>query len=685
MQQESGYMTPSLRGVTTSVVTAGSENPIAFYLDGVYISSQAGAAVTLPDIDRVEVLKGPQGTLFGRNATGGAVQIISKAPSMVETGEITLSTGYYDGAGTSSTGYDLRALGYVSGPIINDKLAASIAFAYDTSDGYARNIAYGRLSPAADFAYGTDRLAQNDDKLIRLKFLFTPTDNLKVLVSGIYTKTETDRYEIGYDAYGGTALSAAELSFPGRITGSQPWQYAFDANRPNEILQTNGASMKIDLTLEPGTITSTSAYSYTKNQEWVDSDGSYIPGCLAAFACDAPYDFVQDRDFSQEVLFSSNKLGKFQFVAGANYYVSHAEVDVDVNDFTFGAPPVGNAINPPLFFYDQFVKTKALGLFVDGNYEITDALTLDAGIRFSNETKEGFLPVLGTLNFANTPPTPLIVTRNYTYPEDKAKKWTPRTSLRYALSSESNVYFTYSQGFKSGVIPGGAPGSPVVKPEQIDAYEVGFKTAASRYSFDAAAFYYDYSDLQVQTNGGAGGTVGVIQNAAKARIYGLDVDGAVHVTDELSLHSGISWLPYAKYTEYKNAIANLPAPFGGFVPNQIIDLSGTRMFKTPKVTLSFGATYQVPVAGGTLDYSPNLYYASTLYTDPTHLAVLSTDNFKLGMELGYQPNGKTWRVALWGRNLTNDSSYVSVQTTTSGIILIPGEPRELGLKFSNKF
>ena len=154
-QAQGNFVQPALRGITTLVTGPGSDNPIALYIDGVYEGTQAGASIDLPDVERIEVSKGPQGTLFGRNSTGGAIQIFTKAPSFTPTGSVSATAGLYDGSGPSRASYDLGVKGYVSGPIVADKLAASLSFAYRNVDGYSTNIVHDRLPAAIQEAYGS--------------------------------------------------------------------------------------------------------------------------------------------------------------------------------------------------------------------------------------------------------------------------------------------------------------------------------------------------------------------------------------------------------------------------------------------------------------------------------------------------------------------------------------------------
>lgn len=691
-QQQSSFLNPSLRGISTTVVTAGAENPIAIYLDGVYVSSFAGSIISLPDVEQIEVLKGPQGTLFGRNATGGAIRISTLEPGNDVEGKINVITGLYDGAGSSRSAYDLGFNGFVAGPIAKDTVAASVAFSYRKSNGYSRNVAYAQVSESIQNAFGSDRMGFMEDKLIRGKLRVTPTDNLDILLTGYWNEWESDRGQIGVVQFDGTATGPARTNDANGnpydyIVGMRPWQYAYDAHRPNASVEGKGGSARIKWDLGVGEVTSTSAISHTRSKEFVDSDATYSPECLeianvgAGVGCVAPFDTLLDKTFQQELLFSSEDFGAFSFIAGANYFSGRSTVDVRVSDFATGAFPAGDlSVNyPAIFVYNTSIKTRAIGVFAEGKFKATDRLTIIAGLRYSDEEKTG------TTSFFGGPDSPLIPIKD--------DAWTPRVSLIYELADRTNIYATWSRGFKSGLIPGGVAGYiqgtpdplPPVRPEKITAYEVGFKTARSgAYSFNIAAFYYDYSDVQVQASLGAGGTVLAIQNAASAEIYGVDVDGSLVLSDDFSIRAGASYIPRARYESFPGAqVALPPGNYGGFVNGQLVDLSGQRMFKTPKFTGNISLNFEHEYDWGTLDSSVNAYYASKLYYDPTYL--FSTDEFKLGGEIGFTPVDSPFRIALWVRNLTNDDAAVSYQLTSNASILTPGDPRSLGAKFGFTF
>jgi iron complex outermembrane receptor protein len=661
MQQQSGFLQPALRGVTTTIAGPGADNPIAIYLDGVYVSSQAGSIISLPDVARVEVDKGPQGTLFGRNATGGAIQIFTKDPGFTPTGSVSVIGGYFDGGGQSLGAYDLGFRGFVSGPVIPGLLAASVSFSEQRTDGYVRNIAYG-VSQDVDLAYGGNREGANEDEVVRGKILFTPTDNLKILATGYYTYHDGNQSNAGYIVAG----QSSALAYPDHITATQPWTTSYDYPRPDDRGQGDGASIKVDWALDFGTVTSISAWSRVREDEWVDTDMSYSPDCLAVYACIGVRDEFVDTDLQQELVFSSHKFSGFSFVAGGFAYRGSSYLDVGVDECGLGCQPAaGLVVLQPVLEYDELIVSHSYGIFGEGNYDITDRLTATVGARESYESKRG------TIQLPSTTPSVLVANPNW-------NAFTPRLSLRFALDPASNVYATYSEGFKSGVIADGSATATPAAPEKLYAYEVGYKIAEPTFDFNAAAFYYKYKDMQVQSNAGLGGALTIVNNAASSKIYGLDLDGTVKLTHDLSVHGGISWLPHANFQNYPNAVGTLPVASPPYAAGTtVIDLSGSRLYKTPKVTTDLSLLYEKTVSSGTVSFSPNVYYASEQFFEATHL--IHPNDVRVGAEAGYKPKGSNFRYSLWVKNLTNAHAPIQNSLDNNGFTLSAEPPREIGL------
>ncbi|MBI1182036.1 MAG: TonB-dependent receptor [Alphaproteobacteria bacterium] len=667
-QAQGNYVQPALRGITTLVTGPGSDNPIALYVDGVYEGTQAGASIDLPDVERIEVSKGPQGTLFGRNATGGAIQIFTKSPSFEPGGKLSVIGGYYDGGGPSRSSYDIGVQGFVTGPIVADKLAASLSFAFRDVDGYSRNVAFAAVPSAIAGNYGSDRMDWIHSYSARAKLLFTPSDRVSILATAYYMQRGTDHGSVGLPVGG---LTAASL-YPDAVYGTKPWQYAYDAPRPLTRLRNYGGSLKIDVDTGAGTFTSTTAYTQSRYLERVDVDAAYSPQCLAAapftFACLAFKDKQPNNNFFQDFLFTSEKMGRLSFIVGGNIFLSNGSIPAWINDFTDGARPgAPQVVNGPLLVAETRVKTRAFGIFAEADYEIVDRLTLTAGVRYSYEKKKGFVTFFGS---------PLALFANPDW-----NNVSPRVGLRYQIDAHTNVYATFSRGFKSGILPILTVG-PAVNPEKVSAWEVGFKTARRRFNLNVAGFYYDYKNLQIQS---FTGTAIIPTNAASARIYGVEFDGTAQLTQQLSARLGATWMPKADFTDFPNAAGyGLPITAGGLSPI-VGDVSGDRLLRAPRLSAVFGLTYTAEVSGGELTVAPSVYYSSKYLPYDPFGVLVQKGYARVAAEVSYRPDGSGLRVSLWGRNLTNTKSYSSTTISAGAARVTYDEPREIGLTIDYDF
>ena len=667
-QAQGNFVQPALRGITTLVTGPGSDNPISLYIDGVYEGTQAGASIDLPDIERVEVSKGPQGTLFGRNSTGGAIQIFTKAPSFATTGSISATAGLYDGSGPSRSSYDLGIKGFVTGPLVDDKLAASVSFAYRNVDGYSTNIVHNSLPQAIQQAYGSDRMDWLESVTLRGKLLFTPTEDISILLSGYYMHRKTDHGSVGIPV---NALTAGAF-YPDAVYGTRPYQYAYDAPDPLTEIKNYGGSLKIDVNTGVGTITSTTSYTLSRYLERVDVDASYSPQCLAAapmtFACIAFVDTQPNDNFFQDLLFTSEQMGAVRFVVGANYFSSDGDLSGVISDFSGGAQPgAPSVVYNPLLIATTRVKTKAFGIFAQADIEVASKLTLTAGLRYSYEKKKGFVTFFGGpfTNFANP---------NW-------DSFTPRVGLRYAIDGRSNIYATFSKGFKSGILPILTAGAPV-NPEKVTAYEVGYKTAQPGYSLNLAAYYYDYKDLQIQS---FTGTTIIPTNAASAKIFGIEFDGTAELSSSLSARLGVSWMPKADFSSFPNAAGYQAVVTAGGLPSVVADVSGRRLVRAPKVTAVASMTYTGRVSNGEVSVTPSVHYSSQFRPYDAFNLLVQGAYAKVATEIAYKPDDSGLRFSIWGRNLTNSKSFSSTTISAGAARATYEEPREFGVTIGYNF
>ena len=644
---------PSLRGVSTTVSGPGNDSPIAMYIDGIYLPNELGGFFDLPDIERVEVDKGPQGTLFGRNATGGAIQIFPRAPSFKPTADITATAGLYTGSGSSRVAADTGVKGYVSGPL-NDQIAASLAFHYNYADGYLNDIvrhqSYGRIV----------------DEGVRAKVLFRLSEAASFTLTGFYNNRNDDH------AAAAVALDGISIGtlWPGSYVTSEPWQIT-SGQRPFVNTQTIGASLRGDIDVGRGTLTTLTSYYDLRLNADIDTDLTYSLSCLEANACvDFKLPNLSEHTFSQEVYYASQKWGPVSFVTGANMYFSTGFQPGVINDFSHVAPFPQVANSGPIFAFSVQVKTQAYGAYGEFYYDVTDRLHLIGGLRYSYENKRG---IGGD--------TCCDVSQLSPFADQTWSNVIGRASARYDLTPDSNVYFTFSQGFKSGVVPYSDFTAPTAKPENINAYELGYKHGGSTWPFSISAFYYDYTNMQEQT---FNGIVSYVTNAARASIAGVDFDGTYRPTDYFDVHLGLSWLPIAKYDNYEGAIAyDFPlTPYG--LTQYIVSMTGKRIIKTAEFTGTLTATYQRDVGPGNLTVSATLYGSTSYYYDFADI-IREKGYVTLGSEISYRPNGSHFKFSLWGKNLTNAAYITSAIPGPSTADVLYGAPTEVGVSLNYSF
>lgn len=665
-KDESGPIHPSLRGVYTQTTAPGSDNPVAIYLDGVYQPNKLASAFDLPDVDRIEVLKGPQGTLFGRNATGGAIRVFTKTPSFDVSGDLSASVGEFDGSNGSQQSLTYSYQGYSTGPILADKVAGSLSFSHNYIDGYLVNDLANNpnLSPSLRELQRGDRFGRVQSDDMRAKVLWVATDRINVEVTGFYS-TRHDELVVSHQPYDGLTANAA---YPDAVIPTTQYHVAFDTPSALDLTSWN-ISAKADIRFDPGTLTATTSYSEVSGGENVDVDAAYSPTCLSTSACTAFYVSWPSQTFAQEFVFASNKMFGFaNFVAGVNYYHDIAYEPEDVNNFIAGAEPnAGEIVNSgPIFNANAKIVSQAVGVFTEWNFNLTDQLILTTGIRDTHEKKTGYGEYSGA---------PLT--------EFASPSWnsvTPRGSIQFNLGDRSNIYFTYSEGFKSGILPFNNFTSPPAAPEKIKSYEIGYKHAAGRYTVNLSAFWYDYKNLQVQD---FTGTVTNVSNAAAAEIGGLDFDGFFKATDKINIGLNFEYMPKANFTNYKSAAGfGLPVLPGGILTALVIDASGDRLPNAPRFSGSLTLNYSTGKRAG--DYGGTALYSYMSETVPDVFLITVGASSHLNADFWYRTSD-AFRVSLWGKNLTGAMRIDSHILSYSGAVVNYEPPRSIGVRGEYSF
>lgn len=642
----------SIRGLSTLVSTNGSENPNALYVDGVYYSQAQLLGANLPDVERIEVLKGPQGTLFGRNSVGGALRIFTRNPSFERRGDLTLETGFYTGDGESRASPHHVARGYFTAPIVDQKLAASVSGGYDWTEGFLTDEASGEQ-------YGEIRRAN-----ARGKLLWLPADSVQVVLGSFYLKHD----DTGLQAMTPIDGQVIAATYPGSIVPSRPFHTAYDSGNGYDFdradVRSHGYTAHVDVDLgDYGSLSSITA--------WTDSEANNLTtlnhskgseACLAAVACvDYAYRMYTET-FSQELNYVSQQIGIVNFTGGLFFFKQRQGTDTDVQRTVFE-----NGVSPRSVRFG----VESYAAYGEANVQATERLAAVLGARYTYEPHDDETIV----------PTP--VHRKETF-----RSLVPRLSLKYALSEALNAYATYSVGEKSGLSgvdnPGSVPPYGKIDPEENDAYEVGLKYAASRLTANLSVFYYDYKNKQEQ---GFTGSQVFLQNTGPVRLYGLDFDSSYRLRRDWTLRTALTWVPQAEYRDFDDALAYRPGETdaGTFTVERIqFDATGYRLPRAAEFMGNASVLYSHAVAAGTIDASANFSYTTKVYQDIYHV-IEQPAYSTLSARAGFLFAGSGLRLGIYGRNLSNETYISHAFASGQGFTAAYARPREIGLELNYAF
>jgi iron complex outermembrane receptor protein len=608
---------PTIRGITSNTSGPGTAGNVAIYVDGSYIASQSADNFDLPDVSDIQVLKGPQGTLFGRNATGGAILVKTLQPTQETHAKFTAGLGSYN---------EYLANGYITGGL-TDKLSGMLSGGYRKSDGYYKNIATGSKTDGQYNGYNVSG-----------KLLYTADNNDSFLLTVVHSNVNDAVAQV-YRVDPQYGPKSRVTFIPGAIVAET---YGRDSMgykpRSDSSFYRAGLNAKINVG-DWATLTSYSSYFNEKFVEHSDLDGAPVAILDLRFT-------TLNENYSQEFDLASKSSGPLKWSTGVYYFHENASRP---NQYI---NPLGKTAAQLVNASDAGVKTDAYAAFADGTYDITSALHLTVGFRYSIETK--------TLNAI----LPVAATAKHTWDGG-----TPRAVLRYDFDPNTNVYASFSEGFKSGAYNLSSAKSPPVSPENVKAYEVGFKHQEDRFQFSGSAYYYDYSNLQVTSYillPGAVALSSVLQNAAQAQIYGADGEVTYRLTDNFTAHLNGAYT-HGRYTAYTGAVGFTNNPNGISYINVPLDASGKKMIRTPEFTGDAGLNYEQKISYGTVRLGGNVSYSSSLYFDaPNQFEQKAFALLGLSAEW-IAPDGK-WSVLAVGRNVTN-KHYVNYVDPISVAIL----------------
>jgi iron complex outermembrane receptor protein len=623
------FVLPTIRGVGSIVALPGLTQNIATYVDGFYVPTPSSSNYDLVSVQSVNVLKGPQGTLFGANATGGAIQIQTREPSRDTSGLFRFGLASYDTV--QSAFYGTTGIGEIA--------AIDLAASYESSNGYVTNI-----------VNNNDHVAKYHKYSLRSKLLLEPTDGVK-LTFGYERNFSND--PISQMVVPRNGISLGNLTPATTIsTFVSPKRVALD-NPGYARFRNHGYTLTAEFDLGFGKLTSYTQYRKDNVDQALDYD---------ATSARINYSFwtVRDKTFTQELNLTSTGSGPLQWAVGG-FYMKYKDA-YDYNTFVY-------AINTPIDVFESRNKTQSWAGFADVTYNVTGDLYLTGGIRYT-EDKPQVAFNLQVAGFTGAG-------------EAKFNNTSIRAVARYELTPRSSVYASYSQGYRSGGLPGSAFSTVPVEPETIDAFEVGYKTSEGPLRLNVAGFYYNYKDIQV-TSYGAGGQSQTV-NAAKARIYGIDGDLTYDVTDAFSITLAGAYTD-AKYKDFPNAVASnidISNPLT-FLKTFGRDVSGFRVERTPKFAGSVGASYTVSLAGGELKLNGNVFYTGSYYFDPAHQ--LRQPSYTLvNVKATWTDPSEHLDLSVFGKNVTNEKYFVANFVDPYSARARYGEPATFGGSIAYRF
>jgi iron complex outermembrane receptor protein len=714
-------------GAPFGLTNDGIEQGVGIYVDQVYYSRIASATFDFTDTERIEVLRGPQGTLYGKNTTAGAINITSRAASFEPEARVELTGGNYD---------FFQAKASVSGPLVADKVAVRLSTSITTRKGTIYNVRTG------------EHLNSQDNLGFRGQMLFRASPTLDLTVYADYNRQEPDCCVQYYVRTGSTQrplnrqYAALAAAFGYQVPSTNAFDRVTDVDTPLRAFQElGGASLVGNLDIGSAALTSVTAWRFW---HWKPSNDRDFIGLPITTVSANP---SQQSQFSQELRIGSTGEHRLDYTLGAFYFYQ----TIDTQGLQVQGPAASRfLLNPGASVVPGasgcatattnacnvavlngltsrntigFTNTSA-ALFGKLTWNVSDRFQVSPGLRLNYDKKDGSYvsvvtsPTAATSASQTTDRNGVLASQSYT---PKFDNWNLSGDITaaYTVTPDVHAYATFARSYKSGGInlsglPLDAANVPIVaaatvEPEKVNHFEIGLKTQFldRRATVNLAAFRTDISDYQATvTNGQLGVLRGYLANAGKVRTQGVEVDSAFRPTSNFNVYANAAYTD-AKYVRFVDApcppelsggttatAANPASPAGtpgGFSPANC-DISGQRLPGVSKWAFSYGAEYDIPASLGGLDGQFYLgydgSYRSTFSSNPSPSAYTQIKGYALSnFRAGFKAE-RSWNVFGWLRNAFDKDYYevLALQSGSTGLVVgQPGDPRTYGLTVSRAF
>jgi iron complex outermembrane receptor protein len=681
---QAGFFQTSIRGIGTGVVTSGGGSNVGIYIDGFYSPNPLATDFQLLNVSGVQVLKGPQGTLFGHNTTGGAILVTSADPSTETHAQATASYGSFNAQ--KFQGYATTGLG--------GGVAADIEGIFAKGNGFLTNI-----------LDNNDHVGAYENWTVRTGLKWQISDKLSVLAR--YTHSRQD------DPTDALTNSNTDTSI--NPTTGKPWGIqtpafpGFYTTNPNQVASPLPVYVRSNTDIAQLTIKADLGIAdLTSYSQWREEDVNQSLNETAAGAPPGNPDFLQlglpifDSTYSQELLLASKPGTPLQWTTGVFLFSNRDGYVVDFDTFehlplaAINFLPVGPMPNGRVSLGGSSTTTQSAAVYFDGTYELVpNKVYFTAGARLSHDVVEDA--------YYNT-----SFFRHRVYvPSIDSNKVTPRAVIRYKPTDRSSVYASFSEGYKARIIDvGGSCQDPPafkcnpIQPEDVYAYEIGYKFETHGFSTQLAAFDYQYKNLQVSEF--LGNAEAYIINAAQSRIYGLEDEFHYNFEDHFEVNGGVSWT-HARYTTFGGPVLgqivgapvyatcpNGTTPGCGnpgtydYVPNSGI-LHGAHMQHVPDYTANLGPRYTTGMTdSGEYSVSGNLYFTSYYFSSPAGTQFRQPSYTTLALRTEWKNPSERYSVALYGNNVTNVRYRTAIENTGNGIGAAWNMPATWGVEFGAK-